>query len=456
MLVSAICRLLAALALVLACAGPAAAKRVEIGPEALRDQAARAAAAGFSQRALSYSDALLRRDPKDIGAWLIRAQAARDMGRYEDSRGAARRAWGLAGTDRQRYAAALAMAQAQSSAGRRTSAQWWLRRAVQNAPDDTARARAVRDFRYVRARNPWAADFSFSIAPRSNVNNGSARSTTQLFDLPFEFQLDGSAQALSGIEVAAGANLRYRLNESRTRRSDLLLRFHHRTYALSDAAKAQAPGVSGSDFAFTSAGIGLVHRTRPDKRGAPRQFHGIIGRTWYAGDPYMQFVQLGATQHFGLSPRTGADFSLGVEAQEGLSRGSDARSVQLGAGLTRILPGGHRLRLSVEGRVNRSGSANLDFDKLAVGARLKLARPVLGMQLSMGLSGSVKDHDRSPLSANGRHDEELGIEVTAGFPSVDYYGFIPSATVRAARTRSDIGLYDTNELGVEIGIRSAF
>ncbi len=452
----AITRMVATLALVLSCAGPAVSQRVEVTPDALRDQAALAAATGMSRRALSYSDALLNRDPQDIGALLIRAQAARDMGRYARSRKAARRAWGLAETDRQRYAAALAMAQAQSSGGRRTAAQWWLRRAVQNAPDDTARARAVRDFRYVRSRNPWAADFSFSIAPRSNVNNGSARSTTQLFDLPFEFQLDGSAQALSGIEVTAGANLRYRLDESRTHRSDLLFRLHHRTYALSDAAKAQAPGVSGSDFAFSSASIGVVHETRPDNRGAPRQFHGIIGRTSYAGDPYMQFVQLGATQHFGLSPRMGADFSLGVEAQQGLSRGSDARSVQLGAGLTRMLAGEHRLRLSVDGRVNRSDSANLDFDKLAVSARLKLARPVLWMQLSMGLSGSVKDHDRSPLSANGRHDEELAIEVTAGFPSVDYYGFIPSATVRAARTRSDIGLYDTNELGVEIGIRSAF
>ncbi len=452
----AISRLVAALALVLACAGPAATQRVEIGPDALRDQAARAAAAGFSQRALSYSDALLQRDPQDIGAWLIRAQAARDMGRYDDSRGAARRAWGLAGTDRQRYAASLAMAQAQSSAGNRISAQWWLRRAVQNAPDPAARARAVRDFRYVRARNPWAADFSFSIAPRSNVNNGSARATTRLFDLPFEFQLDGSAQALSGIEIAGGANLRYRLDQDSTHRSDLLLRFHHRGYALSDAAKAQAPGVSGSDFAFSSVSIGLVHETRPPGRGAPRKTHGVVGRTWYGGDPYMQFVQLGLTQHFALTPRTGAALGLGVEAQQGLSRASDSRSVQLGADLVRVMAGGHRLHLGLDGLVSRAHSANLDFDKLAVSAGLDLARPVLGMQLSMGMTASVKDHDRSALSAAGRHDEELALRVTADFPAVDYYGFIPSATVSAARTRSDIDLYDTNEVGLEIGFRSAF
>ena len=62
-------------------------------------------------------------------------------------------------------AAALAVAQALSSEGARTRAQLWLRRAMQVAPTKRQKALAVRDFRYVRLRNPWSTRLSFSVAP---------------------------------------------------------------------------------------------------------------------------------------------------------------------------------------------------------------------------------------------------------------------------------------------------
>ena len=74
----------------------------------------------------------------------------------------------------------MLMAQAQSSSGRKTLAQYWLRRAVEVAPTPATEARAIRDFKYLRATNPWSTRISFSITPDSNVNDGSANETSFL------------------------------------------------------------------------------------------------------------------------------------------------------------------------------------------------------------------------------------------------------------------------------------
>jgi hypothetical protein len=146
----------------------------------------------------------------------------------------ARKAWNGSSTPSERFGASMVMAQALSTSGAKTRAQLWLRRAAQNAPNENFKDIAIRDFRYVQRTNPWSTELSFAAAPSSNVNNGSARSTTRLFDLPFEFQLSGTARALSGIQYNAGFATRYRIAESQSSQSDLLFRFDHRTYTLSN------------------------------------------------------------------------------------------------------------------------------------------------------------------------------------------------------------------------------
>ena len=435
--------------------GAARAEPVAMGPDALRQLAAEAIGTGQTRLALTLTDALLDRDAGDGGALLLRSRALRDTGRAEEAAAAARGAWRLSDTGAARHLAALAMAQALASDGRRTQAQWWLRRAAHHAPTAAMRQRAIEDFRYVRARNPWATELSFSIAPESNVNNGSMRSTTRLYDLPFDFRLSGSAQALSGTEIAAGLVTRYRLNESRRHKTDLLLRVHQRTYRLSEEARAKAPDVRGSDFAFGTLSATLAYEARRAPDGPPHWIAATAGQTWYGGDPYTRFLRLSGAQNWALDPRTGAQLALSVEGQQGVG-GPDSRKLRVSAGLTRILGDGHRLRLRLAAVASRSASAAREYDRLEAEARLALGRPVLGMELDMGLTLAEDRYPQAVFGSGTRRDAEIGLDITADLPGLDYHGFIPSVTLRAARTDSTRSLHDTEVLGLELGWRSAF
>ncbi|MEY8839451.1 hypothetical protein AB9K41_10525, partial [Cribrihabitans sp. XS_ASV171] len=245
-----------ALALALA-ALSGAAQEATLTPRELRGTAIEALRIGAPDRAYAYSEALLRRDPDDREAHLIRSRAARDTGRFGEAKVSARAAWKLASSDEEKYAASMVMAQALSSNGQRTMSQLWLRRAVEHAPDEALARRAIRDFKYVRARNPWATELSFAVTPDSNINNGSSERSSflnyrlmeALYGQPVEYQLDGTLRALSGIEYALGLTTRYRFSETPTRAHDVIFTADVRHYTLSSEAKAIAPGAEGNDFA---------------------------------------------------------------------------------------------------------------------------------------------------------------------------------------------------------------
>ncbi len=435
---------------------PVQAQGTDVTPAELRALAAEALARAAPDRALVYADALLARDDGDFEALVLRARAARDLGRARAARAAAMAAWRRAEAPGERHASALVMAQALASSGQRTRAQWWLRRAAHHAPTAAARQRAVRDFRYVRGRNPWSTEISISVAPRSNVNGGSLQSTTRLYDLPFDFRLRGSAQALAGTEVAADVSTRYRLRGSERRKTEATLRAHYRTYRLTDAARDRAPDVAGSDFAFgsLSATLSETWRSRADR--APRRVAATVGQAWYGGEPYLGFVQLSGARHWVTGARSAVHLSLMAEAQQGRGGIADSRKLRGGAGATRRLEAGHRLRLHLAATASRSESAARDYDGLEVGARLDLAEPVLGMALDFGVRVAGERYAGSFFGMTGREDASIAVDVRADLTGLEQYGFMPSVTLRAERTESTLGLYDTEKLGLELGWRSAF
>jgi hypothetical protein len=451
-------RALAALVLAGAVQAPASmADSIAVSAMELRSLAATALQRGRPELALSYAEALLDRDRSDIDALLLRSRAARDLGDTGLARRSGTEAWRVAEAADDRHAAALVTAQALATAGRRTQAQWWLRRAAHTAPTPDARQRAIRDFRYVRARNPWATDLSFSVAPSSNVNGGSARATTRLYDLPFDFRLAGQARALSGTEIAAGISTRYRIaGSARGDRTEVLLRANYRTYRLSEAARQQAPNARGSDFAFGSLAFTLAREWRPGDARLPAQVSATLGQTWYGGAPYMRFVRAAGARNWALDQRTAVHLSLSAEAQQGHGSTADSHKLRLSTGTTRVLSGGHKLRLSVAATASRSDATTRDYDRLEADARLALARPVLGLDLGVGVTVAHETYEGAFFGMQGRDDTEIAIEVTADLPAVEYHGFIPSLTLRGTRNQSSVALYDTEQLGLEIGWRSAF
>ncbi|MCK0151884.1 hypothetical protein MWU54_17705 [Marivita sp. S6314] len=429
---------------------------VTLSPSQMRELAGQAVSQGQPRLAYDLAHALIGRDAVDLNAHLIKSRAARDLGRNEDALTHARAAWALADAPEAKYAAALANAQALSSAGRRTAAQLWLRRAVQLAPNDRLKARAAQDFRYVRRQNPWSTSLSFSIAPSSNINNGSRNETSELFDLPFEFQLEGQARALSGVEISAQIDTRYRLVETQRKRTDLRFGARHRTYVLSDDAKEIAPDADGADFATTSAYVGLNESYRLPNIKARWGWNMRLGASWYAGEDLLQYARIGTTYQHVVGDRGLASLSLSREIQNG-QNGRDDSAIWSGrVGYGHSFENGNRLSLSAFYSASQSDADYLDYTERKIAMQYSLAKPVGPMLLQFGVTLGDKTHEKSGFSSDGRKERSVEASVTAALPDLDYYGFMPTITLRAERTEANIDIYETENFGIQMGIRSAF
>ncbi|MDK3018002.1 porin family protein [Pseudodonghicola flavimaris] len=436
---------------------------LELAPDQMRGAAWMALRGGDARRALRFSEALLQRDPTDRTALLINARAARDLGRYDQAKDAARAAWRSATTDAEKYASSLVMAQALSSNGQRTQAQWWLRRAIQFAPDERLSQRAAEDFRYVRMRNPWAMQLSFSVTPTSNVNNGSSKRSSYLnyalseliFDEPVEYELGGTARALSGVEYALGLRGRYRFVETETRAHDLTFSTDLRHYTLSNEAKEIAPNAKGSDFAFDTFSLGYSQRGLNLNRRGEYRLLADMGQSWYGGNEYARFLRLSGAQSYRLPRGRKIDLRLTGERQLGIAT-SDSDTLRADLFYSQRIFGAATLWTGATLATASSTYASDEYDEIGLRAELTLAKPIAGATLQFGVWARNRSYDVSPHSRDGRNDDRLQADVTMIFRQIDYYGFNPTMQITASRTDSNISLYDVEQVGVNFGIQSAF
>lgn len=429
-------------------------------PQQMRSNAVMAIEGDQPTLALQIAEALLVRDPDDVTALILKARAARDLGQFDIAEPAARRAWALSETEQERFASARVMAQVLSSQDKRTRAQLWLRRAVHHAPDEAARRIAVQDFRYVSARNRWNTQLNVALSPNSNINNGSVNDTTKVLNFFTQdyvlADLGGAAVALSGLETSADVTLRYRLLESPTYRTDLLVQGATRRYVLSDEAKRIAPFADASDFALDSLNLGIDHRWRDGTMPMEYQVGVLLGATRYGGEHYSDQARLSFGINRRIGTRTLISLALAAEATRGpLAPHADVRRVGVNIQHRHVSGTLLAARLGLSGSSSDSDSADYDDIRLDL-----LAEPdwsILGAQPQFGLSLRARDYDSFALfSPDGRRDRETSAYIMLSFTEADYYGFIPTITLEASRTESNIGLYEVNRYGLQLGIRSAF
>ncbi|MFD2739015.1 hypothetical protein ACFSUD_05510 [Sulfitobacter aestuarii] len=429
----------------------------------MRDAAGQSLKAGHPAQAATLAAALLARDGNDLNALLIRSRALRDLDRTGEARALLRRAWRLAQTDEDKYATALITAQVLATAGKRTRAQLWLRRAVQHAPNARLAARAKRDFTYVKQRNPWQTHLSFTLAPNSNINNGSARDRSELnylasqiiFGQPVEYALSGSARALSGLEIGGKVQTRYRFAQTSATAHDAKLSVSYRSFLLGDSSKKQAPGVAGRDFAFGNLSLGYGYRQINLSRLGEFTFDAEVGQSFYGGARYATYLRGDIGQSYRASRNRTHHVDLNLERQFGQAT-ADQDSVGLSTSLTQRLDSGNSLYLGLRGDVTRSPNPDAEYREIELRSGYVLGKPVMGAALQFGLGAAFRDYPVSRHNVAGREDRRLFADVTATFGAIDYYGFNPTVTLSASTTDSNIGLFDTNRLGLNLGIRSAF
>lgn len=404
--------------------------------------------------AAQIADALLARDPSDASALVLKSRALRDLGQFDEARNVAKLAWQRAETRADRHNAALARAQAEASDGRRTISQLWLRRAIEQAPDDNARAAAVRDFRYVRARNPLRLSFGFGIAPSSNINGGSSAQTLWLYGIPFT--LSGDAQALSGTEARLSFGIDYRISSDKSHQTRIGANLTSQRYWLSSEAKRKAPLADTDDYAFAAAEVFLSHESRPEGWKAPWDMRVTLGHNTYGGDALSNYARLDLGKDIALAGKQSARVAAGLERQWRLDREDRSATVQsLEARYGRAVAGGG-LAFGVKASRIRSASSSIDHTALRISADYALAQPVGGAKLGLHANAEARDYESSPYDPSGREDLKLGVGVSALLQELDYMGFAPEVSLNATRTNSNIALFETRDLGVSIGLRSAF
>lgn len=447
-------------AVILSCA-TAAQAQVAVDAENLRKAAVIAIREGDPATARRYAEGLIVRDQNDRNAHLILARAARDMGDIPPARAAARKAWQLAENDAQKFSAALITAQVLATAGKRTRAQLWLRRATEYAPNDALREKAKRDFRYVKQQNPWKTDLNFTFAPNSNINNGSARDRSRLnyavsellFGEPIEFDLSETSQAIAGIEIGGSMRTRYRFHQTPDTAHDAKLSLSYRTFNITD--DLGDADIKGSDFAYGTLSLGYGYRKLNKKRNGEFSTDLEAGQSWYGGARYASYTRLQAQQLVITAPRQQLRFGAEVERQWGQAT-PDRDLAGLSASITQSFASGNSGFLGVFAKATQSPEATVEYTEVVLRSGLALKKPIMGASVQFGLGASWRDYDVSRDAPEGRQDTRLFADVTATFKDIDYYGFNPSVTLSASTTDSNIGLYDVNRVGLSIGIKSAF
>lgn len=421
-----------------------------------RDLAFRLLSQKQPSAAKAIAQALLQRDPEDVKALLILSRSERLLENSQAAKQAGKRAWRIAETPEDRFTAAMLTAQAVSSSGNKIGAQLWLRRAAGAAPNDKLKNTAVRDLRFVRGTSPVALRFDLSVAPSSNINNGSKSDTIEIVGLPFA--ISGDAQALSGIEYTFGTTLSYKLPKKGAWDVTASLGLDTKFYSLTSSAKALAPGVSGSDYAFQQVDA-ILSAQRPDQnnKGATSLYL-KAGQNWYGGSALTRFAGVGIGRQIKAGERSSLSFNLGAERQ--WRQDNDLRSADV---LSTSATWAHGLTnggaMWITGYASDTVSASASVAQETLGATIRYAhgKPIFaGTMLEMSLGYQVKSFDRAQAPFARREDDTVNASVKMIFNDLDYMGFAPTAEVTAKRSTSTLGQFDIDDFGLKLGLRSTF
>lgn len=426
--------------------------RLEI-PEA-RKLAVVLVQAGQAKAARDVALVLLERDPDDVTALIVLARAERDLGTFGVAQTAGRRAYRLARPGVERFTAAMTMAQALSSEGRRTRAQFWLRRAAEAAPDDARRAAAIRDFAYVRSRNPLTLQLGFGVAPSSNVNGGPTTNTLVIGGLEF---VDPDAVPLSGVVATLDLGIGYTIDVTPGQSLTFGLRGRTQQVVLSDGARDLVPDAEASDYAQDSLSARIGWTVAPVGGKGRTLLDVEIGREWSGREPLADRIELTLRHEQVLSSADRLGFTLSgehVSRLDAVLRSSD--EARLGIDWTHVLPSRDRAGVSLTlGRV-ASDAASIAHDSANLRFSYTRAEPVFGVALAGYVELGLREDDRPLLAVDPREDTSVELGLTATMLNLEYLGFAPEVGLVHNRTRSSVSLNDTEETQVRLGIRSSF
>ncbi len=423
--------------------------------EEARDVAGRLLQMGRPREALMLAEGLLKGLPNDVPALVLKSRALRDLGRFKEADQAAAAARAAAGSDKDRFFAALVTAQAKASGGKNGIAQYWLRYAAQVAPDDGLRAVAVRDFRFVRRTTPWRLKLSFFGEPSDNINGAPKTNEFTFAGLTFE---NPAAVPLSGLRFGGDVNFTYRIPTGERSRVNLGAFAGIERVRFSKAAREKVPTIKDADYSRDRLGLSLAYERIGDQKRWLAKSELSVARFWTGGQLSSDAVQLDLTyqRRLGEGWEGGLRFGYVDETRYDLvSRSS--QSTELGLSVTRRFGHG-ALTLDLETAETDSESRLVARETDRAALRYQLGKPVMGMLPRLSLTYEEVRYDLSPFGfwVDPRRDEEWGVSVDVLLPKMDYFGFAPEIGVSFRDRSSNYSLYETQSTDLRVGLRSVF
>jgi len=410
---------------------------------------------GQIAQANQLADALERSQPSDPRIWMMIATARMAASQFDKAVTAARQAFRLSSQPDTKVQAARLAAAARFRQERFFMAEYWLRLARQNATSPDAARAVAADYQGLERANPWDVRLTASVAPNSNINNGSDEDTIYIWGLPF--RLNADARPLSGWEYSAGVNVARTINESQDHKTQLGLNAFVRSFTLSQAARTSAPDVEGTDYAFAVAEAFWKRNWLHKWANGPASLTVTLGKNWYGLEPYTRYARVAMTQDFrtddGRALNAGLTIQRLVDDRAG---GVYSTTWTASGGQATRLPGGNQLTLNAAFEKTQSDVSTLRNTAIRTSLRYNFARPVAGMGLSLSAGYEHRDWPTSIYSATGRQDDTLNIGADATLNSVNLYGFVPVLSFEARRTYSNVSLYSRTSYGMRLGFETRF
>lgn len=437
---------------------PARAENMKLTVDQSRGFALRLIRQGHPELALPITEALLKRDPDDLGALMLQSQALGMLGRTRPAVAGAKHALRIAKRPGDRFQAALLVGRALGAGRRWLASEYWLRRAVDMAPDARARQVAVETFRRVRQLDPWSLKLDFSVAPSSNVNGGAQSSLLTISGLPFTGVLSGTAQALSGRQAQANVTLAYRVSGNARQMTRIGARFYGTATQLTSQAKAIAPTAKGSDFDVAQAEVFLKHNFLLGQSKDVNSIGLTFGKTWYGGDPYDNHLRLDLSRSHRIDRRNWIRFS-GSIARQNLDTGDRTIAYSLQGDYVHDLTSGD----SVNGALGLLDVASANGQLAHYGAWARIGydfgRPFGPVTLSASLTVGINHYQNYAVLfyvPGGRNDGFVQATISARLDKLEVLGFAPVLSLTADRTHSNVSRFTAATVGVGLGIRSTF
>lgn len=463
-----------------------AAQQVDVSVADARILGRQALAAGEFALAAEIARKLIEVNPDDRDALLILAVAAPQLGDADAGWEAGARAWRLSESAAARYEAARVTALAAANAERFTLSTIWLRIALNDTPNEAARAQTLRDAQTVVRRNPLRTLFTFSVVPSNNVNSGSDEKED---DFGGDFSED--AQALAGIRNTAGVDLRYRLQETSESRTTIGLRLQSSRVWLDDDGEVNTTRsvivtdpdtgspvidpdtgepvredvptsfIQNEDFATDYRELSFGHIQALENGNVTTSL--AIGSLDFGGERYYDFRRVGLGRTYAINDMTTLQLSAQRELQDYVSSGIiEVRQTWLSTGLSYQLPHRDALFGSVTFISNDSPSNNYAYDEWSLNGSYRWAEPFGPISLSANAGLKWREYPRygtNPFDSSSlvrREDWTFLYGVTVGLPDVSYAGFTPTFTIGGSVADSNVNRFKRDSFSVNLTMRSLF